>query len=193
MAGKGVRPNIVIQPDCASGLIPPIKLRDVTAAQVFNAINTLREPEFQDGMFRLVPQQEGEIWALVKTTRLKPDFGGLRQQHGFQNAPQQSGRICKVFNLTPVLEVYNIDDVTTAIKGAWELLGSQEAPDLKFHNDTKLLIVVGASEHLVVVQDVIRELTNNVEAKLGSLPGPKAENAKPAAPKSNPATTNTKQ
>jgi hypothetical protein len=138
----------------------------VTASQVFGALNMLGEPK-RTGVWQIVNNADGEIWTVMpspKTVGIDPTTG--LPMGGFAGyAPKSPTRAARVFNLTPVLEDYSIEDVTTAIKGAWDLLNPESEPAMKFHKDTKLLILVGEPNELAAVTEVVRELTRNVEYK----------------------------
>jgi hypothetical protein len=159
----GQMPNVMIHPDAENVTIPAFKLRDVSAAQVFIALNTLNEPPFTNGYWKAAPLPDGEIWTLTMPTsnvlQIDPTTGLPR---GAQNP---SNKNCKVLNLTQALSEYTVDDVTTAMKGAWDLLNSSTPPTVKFHKDTKLLIIVGDDRQINVANDVLRELMNNVAIK----------------------------
>lgn len=171
---SGVRPNVVVHPECRDTRIPAFKLHDVTAGQVFTALNMIADPE-PDGYWRSVTQDGGEIWTLVKPpAKQNPGYvtpaGSFQQHLNDLVRNRKVDRTVKVFNLSQVLGDYTIDDVTTAIQGAWDLVNSESKPQLKFHKDTKLLIVMGDAEQLNVVMDLIRELTNNVYQKAALTP-----------------------
>ena len=151
-------PNVLIHPDARNVTIPPFKLRDVSAAQIFIALNTLSEPPFTNGYWKAAPLPDGEIWTLTRphtaSQKIDPTTG-----------IPVTLKNCKVLNLTMVLGDYSVDDVTTAMKGAWDLLNSSETPVVKFHKDTKLLMIVGDDRQLMVANDVLRELSTNVQLK----------------------------
>jgi hypothetical protein len=96
-----------------------------------------------------------------------------------QQAPM-APRSCKIFNLTPYLEAFTVEDITTAVQGAWDLMKTENNPSIKYHKDTKLLIVVGATTELNVVADVLQQLAPSVNlqratsqpAPAGNLPTP---------------------
>jgi hypothetical protein len=162
---SGQLPNVIMQSDAAKVRIPPFKLRGVSAAQIFVGLNTMSENPSVNGYWKAAPFSDGEIWTLVmpqmSPVAFDPTTGkpiGPTVDYGIQ-------KNCKVLNLTMVLTDYSVDDVTTAMKGAWDLLGSKEAPTLKFHTDTKLLIIVGDDQQINVANDVLRELMMNVEMK----------------------------
>jgi hypothetical protein len=151
-------PNVLIHPDAATVTIPAFKLRDVSSAQIFIALNALSEPPFTNGYWKAAPLPDGEIWTLTRPHAYGPKIDPTT---GFPVASKN----CKILNLTLVLGDYSVDDVTTAMKGAWELLNSGETPVVKFHKDTKLLMIVGDDRQLNVANEVLRELTTNVELK----------------------------
>lgn len=164
---SGQKFNVIVHPDTAKYQLPAFKLRDVTAAQVFLAMNALGEPNFANGYWQRVPLPDGEIWTL--TAQRGQPAGYLA---GFvpppANQQPQQAKQCRVFNLSQVLEDYSIEDVTTAVQAAWDLMGGRDAGDIKFHKDTKLLIAFGNSQQVTVLQEVLSELRNNVLNKRAS-------------------------
>ena len=191
------RPNVVIHPECATAMIPPFRLRDVTVAQVLNTLNSLAEPDYKEGAWRQVPMQDGEVWTLTKTNP-RAGYGMPGMQGGFgqypisQQAPPQP-RSCKIFNLTPYLDMFTVEDITTAVQGAWDLMKTENDPSIKYHKDTKLLIVVGAITEINVVADVLQRLMESIEFKQngGVTPAPKpATKPEAAAPSPKRSQTN---
>jgi hypothetical protein len=177
------KPNVIIHPDAARINIPAFSLRDVTAGQVFTALNLLNQagdaPTWQP-----VINEDGEIWTLMPSLQRQPQVidpnTGLPVNQGQPAKPPRSqNRQCRVFNLTPVLDDYTVEDVTTAVKGAWELMNVQEEPAIKYHKDTKLLIAFGEPSELALINQVISELSNNVRIKQ-AMAAKTAEATKPA-------------
>ena len=185
---SGAKPNVIIHPEAAHVNFPPFSLRDVTPGQVFTALNMLNQTG--DGpLWQPVINQDGEIWTLMpppKPLQTVDPLTGLpvgQNQNSFQTRLNQITRArdrqCRVFNLTPVLDDYTVEDVTTAVKGAWELMNVQEEPAIKYHKDTKLLIAFGEPNELALINQVISELSNNVRIKQ-AMAGKTAEATKPA-------------
>jgi len=189
------RPNVVVHPQCAEAMIPPLQLQSVTAEQVFITLNTLHSPLFKDGEWRRVPLRDAEIWSLTPTPQAEPNQphnspaqGSFQQRlnqvvQGMTTA--QPAKAARVFNLSAVLDDYSIDDVTTAISGAWDLMDGAKDTQIKFHKDTQLLIVVGSAGHLAIVQEVLNELRNNVVTKrarqnVATPPPPNSHQPEPA-------------
>ena len=89
------------------------------------------------------------------------------------------------FSLEPLLERYKVEDITTAMKLGWELSGTKGLPTMKFHEETKLLVVSATDEQMLVVNQVIQNLTAVVktkpqEGRVQKLTAPGAANPAPA-------------
>ncbi len=69
------------------------------------------------------------------------------------------------FSLEPLLDRYKVEDITTAMKLGWELGGSKDLPTMKFHEETKLLVVSANEEQMQVINQVIQNLTSIVKAR----------------------------
>jgi hypothetical protein len=167
MESFGHKPNVIIHPEARNISIPPFSLRGVTPSQIFNALNML-EPG-QGPVWQSVINEDGEIWTLMPPPRMPQAIDpltGLPIQPDQPAKPLRSkNKQCRVYNLTPVLEEYTVEDLTTAIKGAWELMNVTEEPAIKYHKDTKLLIVFGEQNELYIVDQVINELRSNIRSK----------------------------
>jgi hypothetical protein len=164
------RPNVVIHPDCANISIPPFRLRDVSTSQIFNTLNTLSEPNYEMGVWRQVPMNETEVWILSKNNQT---FGNPYGMPGMpRQAPPAPDRTCRVFNLGPYLDTFTVEDITTAIQGAWELMKNDNAAQsIKYHKDTKLLIVVGDKEQISLVNEVLQQLRSSIKPTPAAAPG----------------------
>jgi hypothetical protein len=185
------KPNVIIHPDARNVVIPAFSLRGVTPSQIFIALNML-EPG-QSAVWQPVVSDDGEIWTLMPP----PRNTGIDPLTGLPTQPGQLGQFgqpvrrqramnkqCRVFNLTPVLDGYTVEDVTTAIKAAWELMGLEQEPTIKYHKDTKLLIVFGDPEELNIVTQVNQELSNNIRTKQAAAKA--SDPAKPDQPQAQP-------
>ena len=63
-----------------------------------------------------------------------------------------------------------MDDITTAIQTAWKMTGAEDLPKLSYHKETNLLIVVGPTPEIPIVDSVLRELDKFHEVKQASSP-----------------------
>jgi hypothetical protein len=79
-----------------------------------------------------------------------------------------SAKACRFYALAPYLDRgLTVDDITTAIKTGWDMMGLTEAkglggessqPNISFHKDTKLLIAVGEPSKLETIDAVLKAL-----------------------------------
>jgi hypothetical protein len=69
-----------------------------------------------------------------------------------------NGRVCQILPLGKYLTDYKVEDITTAVKTAWSMMGDDTGAQLKYHTDTKLLIAVGAPSQLSVLTQVLGSL-----------------------------------
>lgn len=90
------------------------------------------------------PITENSVWSFVVD-------GAVRE-------PEQPGY--RFYQLGPYLgqDGLKIEDITTAIQTALKLLNQEPGPTLKFHPETKLLIVVGRDTEFRLIDDVLKEL-----------------------------------
>ena len=66
---------------------------------------------------------------------------------------------CRFYSLAPYLDRgMTVDDITTAIKTGAKMLGEGQEPAISFHKDTKLLIAVGESGKLQIIDAVLKAL-----------------------------------
>ena len=109
-----------------------------------------------------------------------------------------SAKVCRFYALDPFLALgYTVDDITTAIKTGWDMMGlsagkdvSPESaePSLSFHKDTKLLIAVGEPSKLETVDAVLKALREAMPIKAATphppfVPPPARPGEKPNADK----------
>jgi hypothetical protein len=67
----------------------------------------------------------------------------------------------RFFQLAPYLDGPNglkVEDITTAIRTGYDLLGAKDAPEFKFHKETRLLIAVGEQSRLALIDEVLNSL-----------------------------------
>jgi hypothetical protein len=75
-------------------------------------------------------------------------------------------KVCRYYSLARYLQDgQTVDDITTAIRTGWELLGDKDTPAISFHKDTKLLIAVGDPGKLETIDAVLVALANALKAK----------------------------
>ena len=156
------RPNILIAPELMDKPIPPFELHDVTLADLFEALNSLSGPG--QGRWELTGSKQ-PIWVLnppAPTGFMQPppptSFQSRLHSVGQRQRSAPEERQTMVFALGKYLQAYRVEDITTAIQTAWEMMPEGAMADLKFHKDTNLLIAVGPRDRLMIINEILKSL-----------------------------------
>jgi hypothetical protein len=158
--------NAIIPDDCSNVGIPGISVKNVTVAQLFEAVtlaskNTRR---YTTGSYGGLGR--GESWSVMTLTYGFRTEGTPNEnsiwyfyQDKVPDSPSPAA-VCRFYQLSPYLEAgYKVEDITTAIETAWKMLGIAPQPDMKYHKDTKLLIAVGEPDKLQIIDDALKQLS----------------------------------
>lgn len=161
-------PNVIIPPKLKDTPIPEFELQNVTLADMFQALNSLSEDKSVH--WQLSGSSE-PIWVLNPINNAnnpygQPGFPGGGYPGGMNAVDPVTGmpintRTCKILPVGKYLKEYKIEDITTAVKTAWGMMGDESGAQMKYHTDTKLLIVVGTPEQLNVLTQVLSSLEQN--------------------------------
>jgi hypothetical protein len=128
---SGEKPNAFIPTDAESLAVPKMDLRGVTTRSVMESLAFFLSEEYGRPV-RMV----GASWVLV-------------------NRPDR--RKAQAYYVGDLLSKFKMQDVTTAIETTWRTNKTQR-PELKYHEDTQLLIVFAEPSHMDVVTNVLSEL-----------------------------------
>jgi len=155
--------NAIIPTDRAAWKLPPIKMANVSVAQLFRALEqasqgtevvsagngaySYKEVSYGFRSDRPAEEPDDTIWFFyVKDGARIP-------------------KLSRFYLLTPYLDAgLTVDDITTAIQTGWKMRGEATPPALSFHKETKLLIAVGDGGGLDTIDAVLRAL-DAVKAK----------------------------
>jgi hypothetical protein len=170
--------NVLIPDEYANETLPELKMKNVTAPQLFRALEQashkteyLKGPNNSYNTFNTAfgfransdSITDDTIWSFYL---IKP------------NIPPPY-KTCRFYSLAPYLDSgVSVDDITTAIKTGAKMLGDADVPTMSFHKDTKLLIAVGEPGKLEIIDSVLRALEGYSKSAAGDKSGPPA---KPAA------------
>ena len=72
-------------------------------------------------------------------------------------------RKTQAFYVGHLLKKFKIDDITTAVQTTWQLGGKDAKSELKYHQDTQLLIALGNTEQLSTAAEVLAQLKLAIE------------------------------
>jgi hypothetical protein len=149
--------NVIIPFETDDVVLPPMKLRNVNAAEVFQALGRAsqktirfkvgRDYQTATEMYQFTTEgmpTESSVWAFRASRPVIPQL------------PQD--KTYRFYQLGPYLEDLKIEDITTAIQTAEKMINMGNPPELKFHSETKLLIAVGDEEGFDLIDDVLKAL-----------------------------------
>ena len=164
-------PNVIIPPKLKDTPVPEFELQNVTLADMFQALNSLSEDKSVH--WQLSGSSE-PIWVLNPVGSSNADaspqpgypgarYGMMPSVDPLTGMPINPGPTCQILPVGKYLKQYKIEDITTAVKTAWSMMGDDAGAKMKYHTDTKLLIVVGTPEQLGVLTQVLASLEANPE------------------------------
>lgn len=173
-------PNVMIAPKSKATRIPEFELQNVTLADLFQALNNLSEDKTVQ--WQLSGSTE-PIWVLNPTgagtapgSPQQPFPGRYGVAIPGIDLPGQSVGSQNTCRIIPVGKYlgqghYKIEDITTAVKTAWSMMGDDAGAQLKYHTDTKLLIAVGSAEQVNVLMQVLTALDADAKHEATSAGG----------------------
>jgi hypothetical protein len=159
--------NVVIPKEAQDVEIPALRFKHVNVVQIFDAVSNASQ--------RMIPVETFETVGVPGGSFQRPASKLVPLNYRFMTTPpvaensvwyfrvervEPRPKTCKYYQLAGFLDQYKIEDITTAIKTGWDMLGirSDSIPQLKFHQDTRLLVAVGDASKLMVIDDVLSEL-----------------------------------
>jgi hypothetical protein len=161
--------NVIIPTDDANVQLPPLKMNNVLAPQLFNALESASRQTVavQNGFgsgyggsysqivtdygFKTsdTPVTDTSVWNFYV---IKPSLPPV----------VSTEPICRVFQLQNYLNHgFTVDDITTAIQTGWKMSGITSPPELNYHKETNLLIAFGRPEELATIDSVLNALPQN--------------------------------
>lgn len=172
--------NAIVPDDLAEVKLPTMKMKNVNAAELFNALMRTsakdvayttstfygpgNKPSYSYQVYKKAygfktegTATDDSIWYFFEDKPAVPP--------GTQDSPVKS---CRFYLLTPYLDRgLTVDDITTAIQSGWKMLGEKETPAISFHKETKLLIAVGEPGKLETIDAVLKALEPPAPAMSG--------------------------
>jgi hypothetical protein len=161
--------NVIIPTEYDNIQIPPMKLKNVNVQQVFEALGraSQKSVNYPTGFQAYGPplQFPGQTIQSFTTSYMFQATPPIQTNSVWyfvvQKPPQtEEQTVCRFYQLGPYLEQgLNINDITTAIKAGYKMLGEPAPPELNFHKETQLLIAVGPSSKLKLIDEALSQLT----------------------------------
>ena len=161
----GKQVNVIIIDSASKVRLPPVRVRNATVNDVFNAIATASQREVA------IPSGQNTIQYKVVQCRFTPSGNSitddtvwsfvsnetdLEEQTLRLNQPK---RELAHFQLRDYLsDTLTVEDITTSIRTGWEMLAVKNPPDLKFHKETGILIAAGDPQLLDQIPMLLKQL-----------------------------------
>ena len=183
--------NAIVPDECKGVTLPALKMKSIDVAQLFDALrgaSTKAETriigyDYSGPGGKIPSYRSAQTWYGFKSTAgpLSDDtIWYFYVEHPLPLPPTEESKVCRFWHLSPYLEAFKIEDITTAVQTGFKMLGD-ESPTMNFHKDTKLLIAVGQEHQLKLIDSVLAELGRDLGAPKSS---PQATPAKlPDPPK----------
>ena len=105
-------------------------------------------------------------YGLLKSSVGSSSGGVLAGAPPADSAPQ---KFVAYYPLENYLDRFKVEDITTAMKIGWDLSGTKGQPTMKFHEETKLLVVSGDQQQLQIVEKVLQGI-EGAKGREGSPP-----------------------
>ena len=155
--------NAIIPTEDADIQLPPLKMNDVIAPQLFAALEAASRKT-----------------VAVQTGNFGNSYSTFTTDYGFTTADSpvsdtsiwyfraekpslppvvSTEKICRFYSLAPYLDRgFTVDDITTAVQTGWKMAGIIAPPQLDYHKETKLLIAFGDPNELGTISQVLQTL-----------------------------------
>lgn len=148
--------NIVIEPEAAMVALPEIQVRDAGLAQVLEAACTAASSGDRVLLVKELRGSGSPVFAIVTRSQPQPVGANAAATTREVTAVHSLGALLKDgasgFGFTPATILSAIETAT----------GELPLRAMRYHTDSRLLIVRGTQENLSVVADVLRELEQDV-------------------------------
>jgi len=169
--------NAIIPDEDADVQLPPLKMNDVVAPQLFAAL--------QQASIKQIAVVTSSFGGSVRGG--SSSYSTFNSGYGFKTEGEASDnsiwyfhvekpslppaisteatqKICLFFSLETFLNRgFTVDDITTAIQTGWKMAGETSPPELNYHKETKLLIAFGEPKDLDTISRVLQTLPSSAQ------------------------------
>ena len=148
--GKPV--NVIIPKTAEATPIPAVEVSRVTVAALFRALGTASQSPAGGFAFRTEETNSPDaMWT----------FSVVHPPEIPTAKPATAPRAVRYFPVAEYLAHFSIEDITKAIESGWDLQGEATAPraEMRFHEETKLLIVAGTTAQMELIPQVLAGLS----------------------------------
>ncbi len=151
---NGLTVNVIASVEARAQQIPSLKLRNVQIGALMMALESL-------GEFKVISGSPNIYTVITSTKSRRPTPPTILR--GTRDRP-----FVTIHNIRSLVAgennnlLFSVEDIVTAVSIGWEMIpGGTSAPSLKFHEETKLLIVRGNQDELRIAEDVLSKLNDS--------------------------------
>jgi hypothetical protein len=144
------KPNLILPADARSVRMPKLELRSVDMRTLISATTMLLQPEH---MWQ--PAGGNSTWVLITRADV---------------------RKTQAYYIGHLLKKFKVADITTALETVWQM-GSNAKTELKYHEDTQMLIVRADRSQIEMAENVLTQLRDSLAINAEQAP----KSSKPAA------------
>lgn len=131
-----IKPNLLVPAEARTVRMPKIELRSVDMKTLTLATSMLLQPEGH--VWSAAGDKAGNTWVLVTRSDL---------------------RKTQAYYIGHLLKKFKVADITTALDTVWQM-GSAAKPELKYHEDTQMLIIRADRAQIEMAENVLKQLSN---------------------------------
>lgn len=146
--------NAMIPPAADAYTMPSLNYKNVTVAQVLGTLSLNEQRLIRTGRNHKNTVSLGYQW--------EEDRGIWVMRAAIIPEEYPEYFMVKPYNISDLLGLHSIDDITTAIDSAWTLLNVSTENQLLFHPETNILIAKGKEDDLLVMEQVLESMKLNL-------------------------------
>lgn len=167
---KGKPLNVIIPEENADLKIPAILVKDVTVAQLFEALKVnsthherrvwraFSDSTHQETLSNPITYYERAVSYGFQTTGA-PNDQAIWYLYSDGSVDQIEPKVCRFFQLGPYLGAgYTEDDVKSIIESGWKMLGINKPPEISYDKGTRVLTAVGEIDKVDLIGDLLNQL-----------------------------------
>jgi hypothetical protein len=136
---RGAKPNLIVPPEARKVSMPKLELRSVDMRTLIAATTMLLQPEH---MWQSAGNKSGGTWVLITRADV---------------------RKTQAYYIGHLLKKFKVADITTALDTVWQM-GSNAKTEIKYHEDTQMLIIRADRAQLETAENVLNQLRGALAA-----------------------------
>ncbi len=163
--------NVIIPEENADLKIPAITVKNVTVAQLFEALKdnsthherrvwrAYSDSTHQETLSNPITYYERAVSYGFQTTGA-PNDHSIWYLYTDGNVDQIEPKVCRFFQLGPYLGAgYTENDIRSIVETGWTMLGISKPPEISYDKSTGVLTAVGEIDKVDLIGDLLNQLS----------------------------------